>query len=92
MLSSKIFIPQHLEELIERNEKENNKFSFAIKYIDKFHPLQLQSTILHHAGSIFNMTWSHDGNLLATASTIGSIKIWDVNEWKLVKEINDNNV
>ncbi len=38
------------------------------------------------------MALSHRESLLATVSTIGTIKIWDVAELKLLKEIRDINV
>jgi WD40 repeat protein len=37
------------------------------------------------------MSWSADGSLLASASSLGTVRIWKVDDWKMVKELKDKN-
>jgi len=38
------------------------------------------------------MVWSNDGTLLATCSTLGTIRIWDVEGWQNIQELKDEKV
>jgi WD40 repeat protein len=35
------------------------------------------------------MVWSSDGLILATCSSLGSIRLWDTTTWKLIQELRD---
>jgi WD40 repeat protein len=64
----------------------------GIQYINKTHPLETFPHKLDHPGSIYALAWSHDGTMLATASSIGTVRIWDIADWKLLQEIRDKDV
>jgi len=46
---------------------------------------------LNHTGFISGLSWSSDGGMLATASTVGTVRIWDVSDWSLLTELKDKN-
>lgn len=35
------------------------------------------------------MAWSHDGEMLATCSSLGTIRLWDTTTWKIIQELRD---
>lgn len=35
------------------------------------------------------MSWSTSGNMLATVSTLGTVRIWDAENWKMLHDIRD---
>jgi WD40 repeat protein len=61
----------------------------AIEFINRSHPVRVLSKVLTHPGAIFQLAWSSDGSMLVTASTIGSLRIWDTSDWKMLTELRD---
>ncbi|ORZ25855.1 WD40-repeat-containing domain protein [Absidia repens] len=61
-----------------------------INLINGQNKLELVEVNIGDQGAITGMTLTTDGQLLATFSTIGSIKLWDIgNEMKLVRKLRD---
>ncbi|KAL0477070.1 hypothetical protein AKO1_006131 [Acrasis kona] len=61
-----------------------------LQYINARNPLIRQtsdSDLLHPGGHIYNMKTSHDGRILATASTGGSVRLWNTNNSQLIYEL-----
>lgn len=59
-----------------------------IKKINKEYPLKVQ-TKLQHPGAVYAIKWSHDGTMFATVSTLGTVRVWDVETFKMLKELRD---
>jgi len=60
----------------------------SIEYINKDNPLKLIKE-LQHPGLIHCIQWSQKGDMLATSSTYGSIRIWDISNWSQIQELRD---
>mmetsp|Transcript_2561 Transcript_2561/g.3398 ORF Transcript_2561/g.3398 Transcript_2561/m.3398 type:complete len:457 (-) Transcript_2561:8-1378(-) len=60
--------------------------SVGITFINRQHPID-KSRKLVQKGSITSMCWSKSEQFLATCSSLGDIKIWNVNDWSLVGEL-----
>lgn len=68
------------------------KLNGMIDYINSSFPLEFTGKSITHPGQIYAMALSNDGTMLATASTLGSIRIWDVTTWELIQELRDEGV
>eukprot|EP01114_Cavostelium_apophysatum_P022749 TRINITY_DN8336_c0_g1_i1.p1 TRINITY_DN8336_c0_g1~~TRINITY_DN8336_c0_g1_i1.p1 ORF type:complete len:617 (+),score=168.47 TRINITY_DN8336_c0_g1_i1:139-1989(+) len=79
---------------LARCREENSDFdledysSIPIKLINKENPLKLL-TKLNHSADVFSMSWSNDASMLATVSNLGTVRIWNTDDWQLLKEILD---
>ncbi|OLY82140.1 putative serine/threonine-protein kinase PkwA [Smittium mucronatum] len=62
-----------------------------ILYIDKDHSLSLLPTSISDQSPITSIILSDDGNMLATFSSSGLIKIWDTINFELLSKIRDDN-
>lgn len=60
----------------------------GISVVNKEYPLSMTKE-LHHAGSICGLAWSHNGEMLASCSTIGNIQIYDTKDWTLIQTLRD---
>lgn len=61
-----------------------------ISHINKSNPLQLLRTYdIREPGPIAGIVLSPDGSMLATFSTVGTAKLWDVHSGKLVMSLKD---
>jgi WD40 repeat protein len=60
-----------------------------IQFVNAKSPLIRQSKwdIIHPGGHIYALKISHNGHLLATASTCGSVRLWDTHTWQIVYEL-----
>jgi WD40 repeat protein len=99
-----LFDSERLEELQDINPDWEK--TFGIQYVNKNNPLKVSHKISHSsiivyfsskltrftAGGILDMKFSADAGLLATAGTVGSIRIYDTEDWKLLTEIRDPKV
>lgn len=47
---------------------------------------------LNHPGAIYNISWSNDGNYLASVSLFGNIRIWRCDDFSPVQDIRDKEV
>ncbi|KAI8075901.1 WD40-repeat-containing domain protein [Gilbertella persicaria] len=62
-----------------------------INQINSDHPLQTLPLDISDQGAITGMTLSNDGNLLATFSNVGVIKVWDIqDDFHLLRKIRDS--
>jgi len=59
-----------------------------IEYINADHTLSLKKT-LTHPGAVYHMQLSTDYTMLATCSTLGSVRIWDISTWEMLFELRD---
>jgi hypothetical protein len=88
----RLFDPEHIESLKKNNVNSNDNYwkdYNGIEYINSSHCLNLSTTKLQHPGPVYSMAWSNDYSMLVTANTNGSVRIWDVSDWKLLKELKD---
>lgn len=64
-----------------------------INKISEDHPLKLvDDAHIHDQAPITGMVLSPDGTMLATFCNLGSIKIWSVEDFSLLKTLRDANV
>jgi WD40 repeat protein/nucleotide-binding universal stress UspA family protein len=49
-------------------------------------------TLEGHTGELTDLSFSHDGRLLASASRDGTVKLWDVPTWTLLSELQDGSM
>eukprot|EP01114_Cavostelium_apophysatum_P011889 TRINITY_DN2644_c0_g1_i2.p1 TRINITY_DN2644_c0_g1~~TRINITY_DN2644_c0_g1_i2.p1 ORF type:complete len:1202 (+),score=337.29 TRINITY_DN2644_c0_g1_i2:134-3739(+) len=88
--TKKIYDPERMERLRESENLGEPKANFdGIKNINARNPIEVLPERLTHPGAIFDMCFSTDGQILATVSDFGLIKLWNVNDWSLVREIRD---
>eukprot|EP01080_Neovahlkampfia_damariscottae_P002488 gene2488-3197_t len=74
----------------KKEELEYWKNDNIIKSINKENCLILKKK-LSQPGHIYHMNISNDGTMLATCSTIGNIRIWDIKTFELIQELSDEN-
>src|SRR3989338_7520146 len=43
--------------------------------------------VVHPGGHIYSMKLSHNGHILATASTCGSVRLWETTNYQLIYEL-----
>ena len=89
----RLFDPEHLENLKKTNSNFNDNYwknYQGIEYINSSHCLSLSSTKLQHPGPVYSISWSNDYSMLVSANTNGSVRIWDISDWKLLKELKDS--
>ncbi|CAG8547573.1 1755_t:CDS:10 [Paraglomus brasilianum] len=60
-----------------------------INYINEDHPLELVGVDVHDHGPITGMILSPDGTMLATFCNVGTTKIWDTSDFKLIQKLRD---
>ncbi|TPX55650.1 hypothetical protein PhCBS80983_g05130 [Powellomyces hirtus] len=61
-----------------------------INHINEAHPLSLlTSADIRDHGHITSMVQSPDGRMLATFCTMGTVRIWDTETWKVVQVLRD---
>src|SRR5690606_37816767 len=53
--------------------------------------LQLKNFNITHPGHIYSMSLSQDGSLLATCSTLGTVRIFNTSTGELIQELRDEN-
>jgi len=87
----KYFDAQYVQQLAAESpdkywRKQNGN---PIDYIDQNYPLLLHKT-LDHPGSIYCMKLSPDFSVLASASNLGTIRLWNVSNWSLIVELRDH--
>ena len=58
--------------------------SFSSRFLNLFTYIQL--------GCIIDLAWSSDGTMLATASNVEGVRLWDATTWQFLKTIKDPNV
>eukprot|EP00002_Diphylleia_rotans_P024317 TRINITY_DN4797_c0_g1_i6.p1 TRINITY_DN4797_c0_g1~~TRINITY_DN4797_c0_g1_i6.p1 ORF type:complete len:526 (+),score=92.28 TRINITY_DN4797_c0_g1_i6:54-1631(+) len=81
--------PLAVLECAEQYPDNYSIYQGAIERIDLQNPL-LAPMHLHHSGGIWGLTWSSDFRILATCSTFGTVRLWDVEDnFSLIKEIYD---
>ncbi|KAJ1916620.1 hypothetical protein H4219_003684 [Mycoemilia scoparia] len=60
-----------------------------IEYIDSEHPLKLLPYTISDQSNITGISLSPDGLLLATFSSTGTIKLWEMRTFKCIKKLRD---
>lgn len=63
-----------------------------ISKISEDHPLQLVDCNIHDQAAITGMSLSPDGSMLATFCNLGSVRIWSLDDYSLVKTLRDAKV
>ncbi|KAK3814440.1 MAG: WD40-repeat-containing domain protein [Benniella sp.] len=63
--------------------------SGMISKISEDHPLQLVDCNIHDQAAITGMSLSPDGSMLATFCNLGSVRIWSLDDYSLVKTLRD---
>ncbi|KAI8348687.1 WD40-repeat-containing domain protein [Mortierella sp. GBAus27b] len=63
--------------------------SGMISKISEDHPLQLVDCNIHDQAPITGMSLSPDGSMLATFCNLGSVRIWSLDDYSLVKTLRD---
>ena len=90
-----MYDPDEIKQLCQKYPDEYWKFNAGSGYgminqINCEHPLKALPVDINDQGAITGMVLSKDGNLLATFSNVGAIKIWDVQEdFRLLRKIRD---
>lgn len=85
-----VFEPFRLDELKAENPDDYDVENLPpISFINKHHPLDLIKTNLSHPGGVMRLVWSTDLTKLASVSTLGTIRIWNIEDWSLIKELKD---
>ncbi|KAI8362685.1 WD40-repeat-containing domain protein [Choanephora cucurbitarum] len=90
-----VYDPDEIKQLCQKYPDEYWKFNAGSGYgminqINCEHPLKALPVDISDQGAITGMVLSKDGNLLATFSNVGAIKIWDVQEdFRLLRKIRD---
>ncbi|CAG8641079.1 11376_t:CDS:10, partial [Acaulospora morrowiae] len=60
-----------------------------INYINEQHHLELVNVDVRDQGPITGMTLSSDGTMLVTFCNVGSARIWDTSDFKLIQKLRD---
>lgn len=60
-----------------------------VLYANREHPLENVAVDVRDHGAIMGMTFTDDGTMLATFSSVGLIKVWDADTWELICSIRD---
>jgi len=85
------FDKDHVLALATQFPDQNDETSEgAVQFINKQHPLKHTKT-LAHPGAIYAMQFSTDYTMLATVSNLGTIRIWDTDDWSQIAELRDTN-
>ena len=77
--------PSEITEPLQKDEEERG----PIEYIDTDHPLKLLPYHMSEHASISGISLSPDGLLLATFSSTGIIRIWELETFKCVQNLQD---
>lgn len=64
----------------------------TIGLVNRDTPLELvpEANQCVHSGHIYSMCFSHDGLMLATCSSLGTVRIYDTNTWEHIQELRDS--
>ncbi|KAG9303200.1 hypothetical protein G9A89_000735 [Geosiphon pyriformis] len=60
-----------------------------LNYINEDYQLELINVDVHDQGPITGMTLSPDGTMLVTFSNVGSAKIWDTTDFRMIQKLRD---
>ncbi|KAK4524062.1 hypothetical protein GAYE_SCF01G1961 [Galdieria yellowstonensis] len=77
------------EDLNADKQAQQECCTFGIEWIDESHPLQLYEKPLHHFGNLYCLSFNHDGSLLVSGSSTGTLCIWDTRNWERIGEFCD---
>lgn len=85
------FDAEYVAELASKYPDKVEDWSRSISKIDSQHKLNLERS-LPHSGCIYRASISFDGTMMATVSSSGTLKIWDLRTLSEIAELVDRSV